>query len=145
MKVMNDTIIKTITRIVMPFVQLYGLFVILNGHISPGGGFSGGALIGTSLILYTLVFGLEKGKKKFSHRVSEFAESGGIILFIMVGLLGIFLGGNFLSNGEVGFPLGKPGSLLSAGMIPILMIGIGIKVASTMISLFHILIEEEER
>ncbi len=141
---MNDTIIKTITRIVIPFVQLYGIFVILHGHISPGGGFSGGALIGTSLILYTVVFGLEKGKKKFSHRLSEFAESGGILLFIMVGLIGLFLGGSFLTNRDAGFPMGEPGSLLSSGMIPILMIGIGIKVASTMISLFHILIEEGE-
>lgn len=139
----DDIILKSITRIVVPFVQLYGIFIILHGHISPGGGFSGGAMIGTSLILYTLVFGLGAGKKKFSHRISEIAESGGILVFIGIGIVGIVTTGVFLANQSAGFPLGEPGALLSAGMIPLLMIGIGIKVASTMVTLFHILIEEE--
>lgn len=140
---MNDIIVKTITRMIVPFIQVYGIFIILYGHVSPGGGFSGGAMIGTSLILYTLVFGLKRGKKKFSHRVSEIAESGGILIFIAIGLIGMITVGRFLTNVEAGFPRGEPGALLSAGMIPILMIGIGIKVASTMVTLFHILIEEE--
>ncbi|MBE0700198.1 MAG: MnhB domain-containing protein [Acholeplasmataceae bacterium] len=140
---MSDTIVKSITRIIVPFIQVYGIFIILHGHVSPGGGFSGGALIGTSLILYTLVFGLKEGKRKFSHRISEIAESGGIMIFIAVGLVGMVLGGRFLMNMEAGFPLGEPGKLLSAGMIPLLMIGVGIKVASTMVTLFHTLIEEE--
>ncbi len=140
---LNDIIVRSITRIVIPFVMLYGIYIILHGHVSPGGGFSGGALVGSSLILYTLVFGVEKARKKFSHRVSEIAESGGILLYLFVGILGIFLTGNFLSNQSAGFPMGELGSLLSGGIIPVLMIGIGIKVASTMISLFHVLIEEE--
>lgn len=139
---MNDIIIKTITRIVLPFAQVYGIFIILNGHISPGGGFAGGAIIGTSLILYTLVFGREKGSKKFSHRVSEIAESGGIMLFIFIGLIGLLIGGSFLTNIDAGFPEGTVGSILSGGMIPLLMIAIGIKVTSTMINLFNLLIDE---
>lgn len=140
---MNDIITKSISRIIIPFVQIYGIFIVLNGHVSPGGGFSGGALIGTSLILYTLVFGLKNAKKKFSHRMSEVAESGGILIFVIIGLLGLMMAGSFLTNLEAGFLAGTPGSILSAGMIPLLMIGIGIKVASTMITLFHILIEGE--
>jgi len=139
---MNDIIIKNITRIIIPFAQAYGMFVILNGHISPGGGFAGGAIIGTSLILYTLVFGREKGKKKFSHRASEIAESGGIIVFVIIGLIGLFLGGTFLTNIAAGFPEGMIGEIISGGMIPLLMIGIGIKVSSTMITLFNLLIDE---
>jgi multicomponent Na+:H+ antiporter subunit B len=141
---MNDIIIKNITRIVIPFAQIYGMFIILNGHISPGGGFAGGAVIGTTLILYTLVFGREKGKKKFSHKASEIAESGGIMLFVGVGIVGILLAGRFLTNVDAGFPTGQLGEILSGGFIPILMIGIGIKVTSTMISLFNLLIDEEK-
>jgi len=141
---MNDIIIKNITRIVIPFAQLYGMFIILNGHISPGGGFAGGAVIGTTLILYTLVFGREKGKKKFSHKASEIAESGGIMLFVGVGIIGMIFAGSFLANLEAGFPTGQLGDILSGGFIPILMIGIGIKVTSTMISLFDLLIDEEK-
>lgn len=139
---MNDIIIKNITRIVIPFAQAYGIFIILNGHVSPGGGFAGGAIIGTSLILYTLVFGREKGRKKFSHKASEIAESGGILLFVTIGVIGLIVAGRFLTNLEAGFPEGTLGTLLSGGMIPILMIGIGIKVGSTMISLFNLLIDE---
>lgn len=139
---MNDIIIKNITRIIIPFAQAYGIFIILNGHISPGGGFAGGAIIGTSLILYTLVFGREKGKKKFSHKASEIAESGGILWFVTIGLIGFFVAGRFLTNLDAGFPDGVIGDILSGGMIPLLMIGIGVKVASTMISLFNLLIDE---
>ena len=142
---MNDIIVRSITRIVIPFIQLYGIYIILHGHISPGGGFSGGALIGSSLILYTLVFGVQKAKKKFSHRMSEISESGGLLLYLFVGVLGIMFAGSFLTNKEAGFPLGEFGSLFSGGVIPILMIGIGVKVASTMITLFHVLIEEEAK
>lgn len=139
---MNDIIIKNITRIVIPFAQVYGIFIILNGHVSPGGGFAGGAIIGTTLILYTLVFGREKGRKKFSHKASEIAESGGILMFVIVGLIGLVIAGRFLTNIAAGFPEGVIGNIISGGMIPILMIGIGIKVTSTMISLFNLLIDE---
>ena len=139
---MNDIIVKSITRIIIPFAQVYGIFIILNGHVSPGGGFAGGAIIGTTLILYTLVFGREKGKKKFSHKASEIAESGGIIWFVTIGLVGLVFADRFLTNIDAGFPEGVVGSILSGGMIPLLMIGIGIKVTSTMISLFNLLIDE---
>ena len=140
---MDDLILKTMARLVIPFIELYGVFIILHGHVSPGGGFSGGAILGTSLILYTLIFGVEKAQKKFSHRVSEIAESGGILWFVLIGIVGIFVTGSFLTNIQAGFLIGTPGTLFSAGMIPLLMMGIGIKVASTMITLFHTLIEVE--
>lgn len=140
---MDDLIVKTITRLIVPFIQIYGIFIILHGHISPGGGFSGGAVLGSSIILFTLSFGLKKASKKLSHRVSAILESSGILWYILVGLLGIFLGGSFLSNREAGFFMGEAGRLLSAGIIPLLTVGIGIKVASTMITLFHTIIEED--
>jgi len=139
---MNDIIMKNITRIIIPFAQIYGMFIILNGHISPGGGFAGGAIIGTTLILYTLVFGREKGRKKFSHKASEIAESGGIIFFVAIGLVGLIVADRFLTNLNAGFLTGELGEILSGGMIPLLMIAIGVKVASTMISLFNLLIDE---
>ncbi|MFW5893073.1 MAG: MnhB domain-containing protein [Bacillota bacterium] len=139
---MNDVILKTTARLIVPFVQLYGIYIILHGHLTPGGGFAGGALIGTSLILYTLVFGTKRAERKFSHRMSAIAESGGLLLILVIGLVGLFNAGWFLTNLEAGFLKGEAGTLFSAGFIPILMIGIGIKVASTMITLFHTLIEE---
>ncbi len=140
---MDDLIVKTIIRLIVPFIQLYGIFIILHGHISPGGGFSGGAVLGASIILYTLSFGLKKASKKLPHKVSQVMESGGILWYMFVGLLGIIFGGSFLANKGAGFFMGEAGNLLSAGIIPLLTIGIGIKVASTMVTLFHTIIEED--
>jgi multicomponent Na+:H+ antiporter subunit B len=139
---MNDVIVKSVTRAIIPFVQLYGIYTVLFGHVSPGGGFAGGAMIGTSLILYTLVFGSVMAKQKFSHQASELAETGGILIYVGVGLVALLVGLPYLSNLAAGFLPGVPGTLLSAGMIPILMIAIGVKVASTMITLFYKLIAE---
>lgn len=141
---MDDIIVKTITRLIIPFIEVYGVFIILHGHITPGGGFSGGALLGTSLVLYTLVFGVVKAKRKFPEKASLIAESGGILWFIGLGFIGLIVTGAFLSNRSAGFPLGEPGYILSAGFIPLIMIGIGIKVASTIITLFHTVIEVDD-
>lgn len=140
---MDDLIVKTITRLIVPFIQVYGIFIILHGHISPGGGFSGGAVLGSSMILFTLSYGLTDATKKLPHKVTGVLESGGIIWYILLGLMGILLGGRFLSNKEVGFFMGQAGEILSAGIIPLITVAIGIKVASTVITLFHTIIEED--
>lgn len=141
---MEDIIVRYITRILLPFVQLYGLYVVLHGHLSPGGGFSGGAIIGASMILYALSFNLSEGSNKLSHDASTVLESGGALLFAGMGILAILLGTNFLGNKVAGFPLGIPGNLFSSGAIAVITFGVGVKVASTMITLFYSLIEGEE-
>jgi multicomponent Na+:H+ antiporter subunit B len=139
---MDSLIVKTITRLLVPFIFLYGIFIISHGHLTPGGGFSGGAFIGGGLILYTIVFGAKQAERLFPSSVAEWLESGGILFYIAVGLVGLFTVDSFLTNIEAGFGIGTPGTLWSAGMIPILMITIGIKVASTFLTLFRGLLEE---
>ena len=118
-------------------------FSFLHGHVSPGGGFSGGAIIGASIVLYTLAYGLPRGHEKVPHRTAQKIETGGIFWYALVGLIGIGAGGSYLANKFSGFPMGQTGSLLSAGMIPLVTIGIGLKVCSTIITLFHTMIEED--
>ncbi|SDY47303.1 MnhB domain-containing protein [Tindallia californiensis] len=141
---MDDLIVRNISRMIIPFIQLYGIFVIFHGHLSPGGGFPGGAILGASIILYTLAFGAEKGHKKLPHSTSKWLESGAIIWFILLGLFGIFTGHVFLTNKAAGFYMGEVGDIISGGFIPLVTLAIGIKVGSTMITLFHTMIEEEE-
>ena len=105
---MEDIIVRYITRIILPFVQLFGLYVVLHGHLSPGGGFSGGAIIGASMILYALAFNLSAGSKKLSHDASSALESGGALLFAGMGIFAILLGTNFLGNKVAGIPIGTP-------------------------------------
>lgn len=141
---MDDLIVRNISRMIIPFIQIYGLFVIFHGHLSPGGGFPGGAILGASIILYTLAFGSEKGNAKMPHSTSKWLESGAIMLYILIGLVGIFAGYVFLTNKTAGFYMGEAGDIFSGGFIPFITLAIGIKVGSTMITLFHTMIEEEE-
>jgi multicomponent Na+:H+ antiporter subunit B len=140
---MDDIIVKNISRMIIPFIQLYGIFVIFHGHLSPGGGFPGGAILGASIILYTLAFGAHRGHKKMPHYVSKKLESGAILWYILLGMVGIWTGHHFLTNQAAGFFMGQAGQILSGGFIPFITIAIGIKVGSTMITLFHTMIEEE--
>ena len=138
---MNDVVVRSVARIIVPFIQLYGLYVIFHGHLSPGGGFAGGAIVGASMILYSLAFNLEACYRKFSHNTSSLLESGGALWYLLIGLLGILAGGVYLTNRAAGFYLGVPGQLFSSGMIFLLSMGIGTKVASTIITLFNSLCE----
>jgi multicomponent Na+:H+ antiporter subunit B len=141
---MDDRLLKVMVKLLLPFIQVYGIFIILHGHITPGGGFSGGAILGASLILYSLTFGPDATEKIFPEKVSKWAESGGAFSYLVIGMIGVFAGVGFLANRAAGFSLGTPGLLLSAGMIPLLMIAIGIKVGSTLMTLFTSLLEGDE-
>lgn len=140
---MEDLIIRMVSRVVVPFIQVYGLYVILHGHLTPGGSFSGGAILGSSMILFALSFNLERGAKKLTHEVSTLVEAGGASWFAILGLVGLFTGANFLANKAGGFYMGIPGTLISSGMIVLITLGLGLKVASTVITLFYNLIEVE--
>ena len=140
---MSDIIVQVVTRMMIPYLQLYGLYIILFGHNSPGGGFAGGTVIASSLILYVLAFGIDNEELRLSGSVARIVESCGALAYVAIGLAGILLGGNFLSNNSAGFPLGIPGRIFSGGTIVLLTVSIGLKVASTMITLFTNVAEKE--
>jgi len=141
--IMPDKILREITALLLPFIQMYGIYVVLHGHLSPGGGFAGGMILGISLILYILVFGLDSCLRKVPHRLSSVMESFGTLWYAAVGLVGLLRGSSFLMNKGAGISLGTPGELFSSGLIVVITIGVGIKVASTMLSLFYALVEED--
>lgn len=140
---MSNLIVQTVARAIIPFIQVYGVYIVFYGHLSPGGGFSGGSIIGASLILFTLSFGMKKTLIKMPHEISERIESGVILWYVGLGLIGIIRGYNFLTNKEAGFFMGETGNILSAGIIPLITAGIAFKVASTILTLFHTIIKEE--
>lgn len=129
----------------VPFIQVYGIYIILHGHLSPGGGFSGGAIFGASLVLIALSFNLEVGARQISHATASVLESGGALGFIITGLVAVALGGNYLANQAAGFPMGEAGELFSAGAIFIITAFLGIKVASTIVTLFYNIIEGDDK
>ncbi|HAI21151.1 MAG TPA: hypothetical protein DCM14_04550 [Clostridiales bacterium UBA8153] len=130
---LDSRILALVLRVVIPFTQLFGLFVIFNGHLSPGGGFAGGTIIGASLILGALVSNYRPGRR--AEVRSEIVESASVGWYLLVGFAGLLAGKAFLSNAGV-FPLGTPGMPFSGGMILLVSMAVGAKVASTMQTLF---------
>lgn len=104
---------RTLSRFVIPIMQVYGLYIMFHGHESPGGGFAGGMVLGVGLVLYSLVFGIDEGKKRVPH---DLAMVGGIVLILTI-FAEILIGNVF-------------------------EIGIGIIVALVALSIFSTLVEE---
>ena len=133
----NSKIIKTIAQKLFPFIVLFGFYLISHGHLSPGGGFQGGVVLGTAIILLALSHSIEQTEKKFKSRWLNMLEKLGILTLIFLGFLGIFFGYFFLSNF---LPLGKPGQIASSGLMLLFNIAIGIKIAAGVSVIFYALI-----
>lgn len=125
-------IVKTISRFVAPMVILFGVYLVLHGHLTPGGGFAGGVIIAAGFILLTLAFGKEVSLGILNKSLASILESSGALIFLCVALLG-FVGGYFFLNV---IPKGFPFTLLSGGIIPLCNIGIGLKVGSALFVVF---------
>ena len=140
---MRDFILKRIAAVILPFVCVYGFYVIFHGHISPGGSFAGGIIVGLSYIAFSTIYGIENGRAKIPDKVLTWTESFGTLGYGLMGLVGIFKGVPFLANKLAGVDLGLPGALFSGGIIFYIGLGVGIRVASTMITIFFTLMEDQ--
>ena len=135
----DDSILKKVTFYLFPIITIYGIYVVLNGHISPGGGFSGGAIIGAGLILYANAFGFEKINQFFTEKTYKYVSFGALAFYCLAKSYSFFTGANHL---ESGIPLGQPGAILSSGLILPLNICVGMVVACTMYA-FYALFRKE--
>ena len=93
---MSSIILKKITAIILPFIVLYGFYILLHGEISPGGGFQGGAVWATALALYTMIYSPEAALKVFPLRKLKIIACIGALIYALFGLVPVFLGGRFL-------------------------------------------------
>jgi multicomponent Na+:H+ antiporter subunit B len=119
-------IVKTVTRLTVGMILLYGIYVVLHGHLTPGGGFAGGVIVALSFVHLMLAFGRDVALKKFSEPVANLLESFGAIFFIAIAVVG-FAGGYFFLNV---YGKGEPFTLFSAFMILFSNIAICCKVAA---------------
>ena len=92
-------IIKTFCRLITPFIQLYGLYVIVHVHYSPGGGFQGGCILAASFILMGLAYDIEEVKKRMNEKLNTIICSVGVLIFSGIGLICLILGANYLDYG----------------------------------------------
>ncbi len=129
----SDTILQTAAFILVPVIMIFGLYVILNGHLGPGGGFSGGAIIGAGLILYLNAFGFEKTERFFTEKTYKWVSFGALSFYCLAKSYSFYTGANHLENI---IPKGTPGAILSSGLILPLNIAVGLVVACTMYAFY---------
>jgi multicomponent Na+:H+ antiporter subunit B len=134
----SGELLTTGTRLLVPLILLLGVYVFLNGHLTPGGGFQGGAVLASAMLLLLLADPL----KRFSHRLIAAVESTAGLVFVGIGLLGIVLAGGFLDNRVL--PTGTLGEIFSAGAIPVIYAFVGLKVGAEFSSMLVNLAETEE-
>lgn len=133
-------IVKTVTRLTVGLIMLFGIYIVLHGHLSPGGGFAGGVIIALSFVHLMLAFGKDAAVTKISKSLASSLESVGALMFLLVAAAG-FLGGSFFLNilGK-----GERFRLFSAGTIPLSNIAIAIKVGVGLFAIFLALVVLEK-
>ncbi len=131
----RDPIVKSVAQLIIPFLMVFGIYLMLNGHISPGGGFSAGAVMGASLILYSSAFGYKKINKVITEKLIKTVTFCSLIFYSFAKCYSFFTGANHIPSG---IPLGQPGAILSSGLILPLNIAVGLVVTCTMYSFYSL-------
>ena len=126
-------IVKTISSWVKVLIFLFGIYVILFGHISPGGGFAGGVVLASSYVLLMLAFGRKFVEENLPGAVASRLDCLGAFMFALIAILGLVLGGSFFANFLYQKYLpGQPLELISGGTIVLSNIAIGLKVGASL-------------
>jgi len=134
-------IVKKVTQLIVGLIFLYGIYIITHGHLTPGG-FAGGAVVAGSFVLLVLAYGSNILKLKKREEGSSVVESLGILLFTVLAFAAIFIGTKvFFANY---LPKGVIGELISAGVIPLYNIAVGIEVAAALFTIFLALVIYKE-
>ena len=129
----QDPIIRTVCKFVIPIILVFGVYILLNGHLSPGGGFSGGAIMASALIIYGLVWGGERASKAIPAKVLKIIVLCALGFYACSKTYSFFTGANHLHS--IISP-GVPGRILSAGLILPLNVAVGFVVCCTMYSFY---------
>lgn len=131
----KDMILRTIGMLLVPCIFVYGVYILLNGQNSPGGGFSGGAVIGSAMIIFTSAFGFDRVDRFFSLKLMTYVTFVALSFYSFAKGYVFFTGANGLENH---IPKGAPGAILSGGLILPLDIAVGLVVACTMYGFYSL-------
>lgn len=129
----SDTILQASAKILFPAILMFGIYILVNGHLSPGGGFSGGAIMGAGLILHVNAFGYKKTQRFFNEKTYKRVTVCALSFYCIAKSYSFFTGANHL---ESHIPLGNAGDIISSGLILPLNICVGLVVACTMYAFY---------
>ena len=134
----SSSLVRSGAKILFPLIILLGIYVFIHGHLTPGGGFQGGAIIATGFLLMLVSY---KGFQT-NHKVMVWLESLAGLGFVGVGVFGLIQYGSFLQN--TGWT-GNLNDLISGGLIPLIYIFVGVKVATELTNILDILLNIKPR
>jgi multicomponent Na+:H+ antiporter subunit B len=139
-------IVKTLTNISLPLIIIFGLYVITHGHLTPGGGFQGGAVVASGLAMVLVAYGSKWTATKIKEKDLSALESIGALMFITVAFLGILFGGMFFSNFIAGtdflfggIPLNGAADINSGGTLPLMNFAVGLKVIAGLFAIVFVM------
>lgn len=125
-------IVKTVARLMVAMILLFGFYIVLYGHLTPGGGFAGGVILAIAYTLMMLALSRHITLKKFTQFWASIFDNLGMLAFIVIAYIGLASGYfiyNFIWHGN-------PFRLISAGIIPLCNISIGVKVGAALYAIF---------
>lgn len=133
----EDLIIKTTTRLLVPFIQIFAFYVVAHGHHSPGGGFQGGVILGASLILFAVSFDLRQTIRRYPEKMAAVLSAIGVSIYVSTGAICLYLGANFLDYSELAslFKV-TPAQARSNGIMSV-EIGVAVAVMAVMIWIYY--------
>lgn len=136
----DDRIIITLAKLVAPLIMLFSLYIIFHGHYSPGGGFQGGTMLASSVILIRLAVGSRFGQLQFKSILGSPLGSVGVLIYFSTGFLAMLAGGRFLEYSYLPIPGVKPSMLHSYGILSV-EIGVGVAVMAILATIYDDLLE----
>lgn len=133
---LDNVVIQTICRLLIPPIQLFALYVVAHGHYSPGGGFQGGCILGASFILMVIAYDIKEAKRMMSEKVNTILSSLGVIIYSGIGVVCLILSANYLDYGILNKIM--PVTIAEARALGIfgVEVGVGITVMAVMVSIF---------
>lgn len=133
----QQLIIKNTCRLVIPFIQIFALYVVAHGHYSPGGGFQGGVLLASSIILYAISHDLRRALRRFSEKTAALFGSMGVLIFAGAGVLCLLMGANFLDYEALDPLLGGNAVMARSHGILIVEVGVAFAVMAMIIWIYY--------
>ena len=128
----HHLVLRVVSKLLIPFILLYALYVQFHGDFGPGGGFQAGVIFASAFILYALVFGLDNARRVLPEWATRTGIALGVLIYGGTGVVGILLGHNYLDYS----PLGSTPPIGQHIGITVIEFGVGMTVASVMATIF---------
>ena len=134
----DQVVLRVVAKIMIPFIIIFGLYVITHGDFGPGGGFQGGVILASAFILYGMVFGREELASAVPPKIVEYAAACGVLIYAGVGVWNLLAGGNFL---DYSYITPHDPRLGEAWGIILVEYGVGLTVTTVMIIIYNMIAE----